>query len=369
MNFQILLLIACLICSTNVIGQVKVKMGGRLYMDAGCYVGAPEDFSTVGEITDVRITSKVSLGNDWRGKIDVSFANNEVKIKDVFIEKALKNHYFRLGHMYGMFSIDQSNSSNDFLFMTPALVANMFAPSRRVGVSYTYAGSCNYFSTGAFMGDKLHFDKKIKQGRNFTGRFVYHPFVEKGKLVHVGIGVFFRKPDHMQNETETVLDMSTKGNTKLSSPNVFDFHLPHVNKEFQWNVEILGQLNRFFVQSEYMQMLVKRNGVSNFKAHGGYLEGGIVLKGGKLNYDLIDALPICPNIPGSLLLFTRVSITDLNHGVELGGKVKDIALGINYYLTQHLIFRVNYSHQWADARTSIGHVNWGVLQGRIQLKF
>ena len=369
MNYRSILMALCCASALTVSGQVKVKMGGRLYLDGGFYTNAPTGFSSAAEISDIRITSKVTLDDGWYAKLDVSYADNKVRLKDVFIQKAIKDHYFRVGHMFGMFSMEQSNSSNDFLFITPTMVANMFGPSRRMGVSYTYSVPHYYFSTGAFMGDKLHFDKEIKQGFNATARFVYRPAIEPGRFLHVGAGGFYRKPDHPVDETNHTLELSTTANTSLSSPDVFDFQLPNFKDAWQWNVEVFGQLGKFFMQGEYMQMRVNRNGAPGYLAHGAYLQGGMVLKGGHMAYDMLDAFSLCSSEKGSVLLFGRVSITDLNDGEVCGGMVKDASIGLNYYMTKHLIFRVNYSHQWADKHTAVGDTNWGLMQGRVQLKF
>ena len=369
MKNRFLLFALCSAFALTAAAQVKVKMGGRLYLDGGFYTNAPEGFNAAAEIADIRVTTKVSLGDGWKGKLDVSYADNKVRLKDVFIQKSINDHHFRVGHMFGMFSMEQSNSSNDFLFIAPAMVANMFGPSRRVGASYTYAAPHYYFSSGAFMGDELHFDKDIKQGFNATARFVYRPFIEPGRFLHVGVGGLFRKPDHPVGETDHTLELSTEANTKLSSPDVFHLALPHFENAWQWNAEMFGQLGRFFMQAEYMQMLVHRKEVSNYMAHGGYVQAGVVLKGEHMSYDMEDAFSLCSSTPGSLLLFGRFSATDLNDGEVFGGYAYDASVGLNYYMTKHLIFRLNYSHQWADEHTAVGDTNWGLMQGRIQLKF
>ena len=109
----------CCASAFTLYGQVKVKMGGRLYLDGEFYTNAPTGLSSAAEISDIRITSKVTLDDGWYAKLDVSYADNKVRLKDVFIQKSIKDHCLRVGHVFGKYSMEQSNSSNDFLFITP----------------------------------------------------------------------------------------------------------------------------------------------------------------------------------------------------------------------------------------------------------
>lgn len=126
-------------------------------------------------------------------------------------------HILRAGHMMGIFSLDQSSSSNNGLFLTVANVAGTFYPGRRVGVSYTYAAPQIYASAGVFCGDGLNSDPKVSPGVNATGRLVYRPFHEEGKLLHIGSGAFFKKPDRIQELGRTI-ELSNTGNTSLPAP-------------------------------------------------------------------------------------------------------------------------------------------------------
>lgn len=71
-------------------------------------------------------------------KIDVGFASNKVSLKDAFVQKKWGNNNFRIGYMLGMCCIEQSASTNDYVFMTGANAAETFYLGRRVGVSYTF---------------------------------------------------------------------------------------------------------------------------------------------------------------------------------------------------------------------------------------
>ena len=352
-------------------GQVTYKVGGRLFVDGGVFMGAPNSFSSAAEIADIRVTTKVQLGKGWKGKLDVSFADKKVKLKDAYLQKTIDQHVFRAGHFGGSFSIEQVNSSNENLFMTPSNVCGIFGLGRRVGASYNYVTLRYFASLGAFVGDELRTSDDMKQGFNATARMVYRPVYEEGRMVHLGAGAFYRKPDRLvdSDADHQTLVISGNANTTLATPDVFNLSLTDTKNLWQWNLEAISFIDRFFVQGEYLQMLVNRTGQLSYRAQGAYVEGGYVLKGGMLGYDLEDAIPLCASEPHSLLAFARFNITDLNDGEIRGGMLKDLSVGMNYYLSKNLIFRLNYSHQWTSAETEVGETDWGLLQTRIQLKF
>lgn len=362
----------CCIClyisASPVQAQLTYHLGGRLFLDGGIYTNAGPEFNSGVGITDVRLCGKAGWGDHWKVKLDVGFARNKVSLKDAFVQYHKQQHIFRAGHMMGMFSLDQSSSSNDGLFLTVANVAGTFYPGRRVGVSYTYAAPKVYASTGVFCGDGLNSDPKVSQGVNATGRLVYRPFHEEGKLLHIGSGAFFKKPDRIQELGRTI-ELSNTGNTSLPAPDVFSVVLDNVGQQWQWNVESIVQYNRFFMQAEYMRMWVNRQTEPTYSAHGGYVQCGWVLRGRTLAYDMDDALQVCAPGEHSVLVFGRFNCTDLNSNALMGGKMYDVSAGMNYYPFKYLILRVNYSHQWTDTYCAIGKQQWGMLQTRVQVKF
>lgn len=358
----------CLSLSGN--AECKYHLGGRLFIDGGLFTYAPSDYSPTVGITDLRLTGKVSFSEGWFTKLDIGFAKNKVTLKDAFVQKRWNDHIFRVGYMLGMFSLDQSSSTNDYLFLTGANIAESFYPDRRIGISYTYSSLHYYTSVGVFCGDGLNYSTKIQQGNNATLRFVYRPLNESDRLVHIGSGVFYKTPDKDKESKMRSISMKTRGVTYLSIPYMLSTVIDNVKTQYQWNIESIFHYNRCFIQAEYLQMWINRTrGIETYTARGGYVEGGYLLKGKSLAYDAVDALPICPSDPHSLCVFARFNYTDLNDSSLKGGKQYDISWGINYYLNSHIIFRFNYSHIWLDTFSVIGKENLDMWQTRIQVKF
>lgn len=349
--------------------QVKCSLGGRLFVDGGAFFAAPDTLNSGVGIPEARLTGKVYLDNDWYVKLDVGVASNKVSLKDAFLQKTHHVHTLRLGYMIGMFSLDQSSSTNDYLFMTGSNVAETFYPGRRIGVSYTYSDKKFYFSGGAFCGDGLNYRKEVKQGVNATVRAVFRPLNTETSLLHIGAGGLFKRPDKDVATGTRSLALCNTGNTYLSVPYVCDAGMTDVKAQFQWNVEALLHYRKFFMQGELMEMRVNRYGRLGYRACGGYCEGGYFVWGDKMGYDMRDALPVCTDTPKALAVFARINYTDLNDSELKCGSVFDVSLGLNYYLNKNLIFRLNYSNVNTDEFAAIPDVRYHLVQSRVQVKF
>ena len=347
----------------------KYSFGGRLFLDGGIFISSPAYFNSGDNIPDLRITGKVNFGNGWYTKVDVGFASDKVKLKDAFLQKTSKEHMLRIGYMIGMFSLDQSSSTNDYLFMTGANVAETFYPGRRIGASYTWSKSKYYVSGGVFCGDGLNFHNHVEQGINATLRMVYRPLDKFHNLFHIGIGGFYKCPDKNAETGDQSISFIGAGCTYLSVPYVFDSTINNTQCQYQWNIESIWYYHKLFLQGELISMIVKRYDIPDFHAYGGYIEGGYFILGNRLGYDRRDAVPLCTEENGSLAIFARINHTNLNNSYLKYGMLTDISLGVNYYLNSHLIFRLNYSHVKTDRHTAIGKSNYNVLQSRIQIKF
>lgn len=346
----------------------SVKLGGRLFVDGGFFTKASNSACAKTEITDVRLTGKITLPDGWYTKIDVGFAGNEISLKDAFVQKNWGNNNIRVGYMLGLCCIEQSASTNDYVFMTGANAAETFYLGRRVGASYTFSRDKYYCSAGAFCGDGLSYSDKDSPGYNATLRGVVRPLNETGNLLHLGIGGLFRRPDKMKEQNGRLASFSSSGVTYLSVPSILDIEIDNVKHTFQWNLEALYLSRRYFLQGEYLSMNVRSSRPTCYQPWGAYIQGGFLIKGNCFNYDEWDALPLVPKESKSLLLSGRINVTSLNDGLIRGGIQQDITVGLNYYLNKYLTFKLNGSVVWTKDMEEVKK-SFGVLQTRLQVRF
>lgn len=368
----LILLITLPVFATPDSSPIDWKLSGRLLLDGGVYIHSPEALHAGAHISDVRLAAKVRIYSCWYTKIDVGFANNKVTLKDAFTEYGKDGNYFRAGYMLGYYSIDQSTSTNDLIFNTASNVSETFYPDRRIGVSYTRSLPSYYLSAGAFCGDGLSFTETTKPGYNFSGRIVWRPINSSGQLLHIGTGALFKVPDEDTETQAQQIRLKSKGVTYIPSPRTLELTVEEARNQVQSNVECLFFRHKWLLQTEFLYTNIHRkNHKPSYSAHGGYIMGGFLLKGTKYAYDTLDAVPVMPEEPHSILLACRYNYTNLNdfNSNMTGGSQHDLSIGINYYFNKYISSRLNYAHLWMDKYSALGKCEINMMQLRLQVRF
>ena len=149
--------------------------------------------------------------------------------------------------------------------------------------------------------------------------------------------------------------------------------IPDMGSELKGVIEFLYTAPRFMIQSEYFfDCLHRTPGQNSYRAHGGYIQGGILLKGREFEYDTMYAVPGRPVTPQAIELVARFNYTDMNDersGI-LGGEEKDLSLGINFYLNRYLGIKINGSYVWVgNFCNSFYQKNFFLSQLRLQYVF
>ena len=89
--------------------------------------------------------------------------------------------------------------------------------------------------------------------------------------------------------------------------------IPDMGSELKGVIEFLYTAPRFMIQSEYFfDCLHRTSGQNSYRAHGGYIQGGILLKGREFEYDTMYAVPGRPVTPQAIELVARFNYTDMN---------------------------------------------------------
>lgn len=87
--------------------------------------------------------------------------------------------------------------------------------------------------------------------------------------------------------------------------------------------------------------------------------------------DTLDAIPVMPEDPHSILLACRYNYTNLNDFSShiTGGSQHDVSIGINYYFNKYISSRLNYAHLWMDKYSALGKCEINMMQVRLQVRF
>lgn len=348
--------------------KIDIKLGGRVFMDGGLFFDSEKPNSNKVGLTDVRLSAKVRWQQDWYLKVDIGFAHKKISFKDVFLQKRWNNHYLRLGHMLGMCSMEQSISTNDYVFLSAADAAETFYTGRHIGASYTYAAPHFTGAFALFAGDELNSEEKEDMGYNTSLRGVYRPVYETNRLLHLGAGFLYRRPDREKAETGRSVSLGSVGSTFLSVPFLIEKRLPNVDDWLQCSIETLFQSSKVFCQGEYYCVMAKHASENMHCYQGAYIQGGFLLKGWGFGYDAVDALPLTPLQSNSWLLAGRFNWIDLSEKDSQPNRQYDFTLGINYYASDHLIFKLNGTMLWTSS-PQFSHRRTTVVQGRVQVRF
>ena len=365
----LLILLTFRITAQNTSDVISYKITGRMLMDGGVYLKNPNRFGNGTEFNDLRIGVKAVYQN-WGMKLEMGYAGNKAAIKDAFATYSYKNNSIQIGQFYEPFSLDMLCSTFDLRFHQSPGAVLALTNSRRMGATYSYRTKHYYLCGGFFTDNDLSNLKNASQGYAFDGRIVYRPVYDNTKLIHIGMAAIHRTPDGAlpDDENKNTFTYKSPGVSTIDNRTLMQANVDHATSQFKIGTELLIYYHKFFLQSEYIRAHVKREeGFKNYTAQGGYLQCSWLLLGQSYQYDEEVA---CPGRPDgkALELCARFNYLTLNDAGIEGGKQKDFAIGLNYYINKHIAVKLNYSYFIPGTYTKeMG--NFSVLQGRFQFIF
>ena len=354
--------------------KLSVKIGGRVLGD--WMWGSAEDS------TEAEFGPLVS-GNEWRaawlevsgnydGKIDFrvwyDFASGEAKAKDVWLGfKGLPFGSLKVGHFKEPFSLEQLMSLKVLTFMERSL-ANMFVPSRNTGIGVFGSEGMITWGAGVFTDADSQANAKAHDDTyNATARVTVTPYKEGSTVFHLGAAFHLRSVKdggkirfRERPEAHLAYRMVDTGSFAADSVNMF-------------GLEGLVMMDRFSIQSEYIFTNVDAPDLDDPSFNGFYVYGSYFLTDDKRGYKASSSTPggVKPKNPfyvengtGAWEVAARYSQLDLDDDLIEGGTLKDITVGINWYLNNYSRFMWNYIY--AD-RDDIGTAN--IFQMRYQFSF
>jgi phosphate-selective porin OprO/OprP len=303
----------------------------------------------------------------WEYRVAMDFAlSGRPSFIDVFI--ALNDvpvlNRVRVGHFFEPFGLE-SYSQNRFLtFLERSLPAEVLAPPRNLGImaNGNWAGDRGTWGTGIFRTDSDVFGDD--SGDNFqsaaTGRVTFLPYysteTEGRDLVHVGASYSARAAKNDQVRFRARPEVRI-GSTEPNIPSFVDTGAIPADFYQLVNAEALLIRGPFSLQSEYQLMPVSTldRGAVYFQSW--YVLGSVFLTGENRAYRkstgvLERIIPFRDFIrkegcglavgPGAWELAFRVSHLDLTSGGVSGGRLTDITLGVNWYLSPYVRMTANY---------------------------
>ncbi len=384
---------------------------GRIFLDAAqipsqSIVGKTDELMKERSKAEIR---KAYLG--VRGKINekfkynflVDFSKNEVVFKNANVTyKANKSNKLVIGFQKPAFGLEHTTSSNNIQFMERSLT-DVFAPDRNLGLSWSYYNDYITTQFGAYLPNVVNVDTddeglvndddtlRTNDANTYTARVVGIPVNKSNQLLHLGASAMYVDYHDKDN-----LSYNSRPESHLSSKLVKSQKIGDPSQAINYGVEAAYQQSGFLLQSEYIASSVdglrgkypdktEERGTYNYSAW--YFSTSYMLTGEAHSYKASKGTfgRVVPDEPfskdgwGAFELTLRYSSIDLDYGenykneAQLGGKMNDITLGLNWYLEKNMRVMFNFinydAHSYEDSTDYVESQNGNIIQTRLQIEF
>ena len=270
--------------------KVKFTVGARFMADAALYNTQFTPLHSGASITDARIRTSMSYGENWYFYADFGFGNGQFSQKNIFLQYAKKDnnnatHAIKVGYYNDPAgSMARQTSLGSYHFISRAGMTSSLGEGRELGVTYKYSADHLFLYQGVFTENQYN---KIKAGFNgitASGRWLYRDLnADNTEVLQAGVTARFA---HLGGGEE----LTTKGSTVLKKTlalgqsletfvdedNQFvSCELPWANNVIDLGAEALVMQKNFFVRAEYKHKIVtkKRDSYKIFIASQDNIDG------------------------------------------------------------------------------------------------
>ncbi len=322
-------------------------------------------------IPDVRLGLKAGYGK-WWAKIDAGYSRQSLSLKDVFLEyKFNEENLIRGGYFVHQFSYQSSTSSSFKVSMEDPATNTLSNPDRLFGVMFVHYDD-------AFLGTfSLHADNQSvkkatsetnRQGIGFMTRVAYHPKIECGNLLHMGIGLSYERASKNQNN----MRWTSNYPTRVGSLTAIGAEMTDAQGDFKAQAEFMMSKRHVALETQATYLNVQRKaGAPNYNAWGAY--GNLrFLFNRQYSYNKLSGGIDTP-APKSWEMVAAYNHTDMNDGAIRGGKLNSWSLTLNRYINKYILWRLSSHYVTVGSNntqvTTTPNANrFWVIETRLQFK-
>ncbi len=255
-----------------------------------------------------------------------------------------KNHFIQFGQFKQPNSLEELSSTKNNDFIAKANITNLFGVARRVGASYNY-GDDNWGVTANYFGREL--SRNRAHGSGFGLRGYWAPVNEEGNILHLGLS-------YVDYDTDgDIVRLRSRPNADFSNRLIDSGNVTQSDRIDTLGAEAFWVHGPFKLQGEYMRTNVSRYaGASDYSTDGGYVSGVWNVTGETWSYKSGTPNTPLPTDPtkGMWQLDLRYDALNLDDGTVLGGDMKTITAGVNWYWHSNFKFMLNYVKATSDRR-------------------
>jgi len=360
-------------------GHYSFQPFGRVHFDVSHFDDDASERASNANLRRARLGFKGNLGEDFKYKTQIDFAEEGVALKDVSLTyTGLDNFDVKVGHHKPSFGFENNTSSNYIMTMERSTATNAFTRSEIIGANLLGGGENWSWGLGVFNEDGGNSDTGDDEDISVDGRITTNVLgwmnEDTSSILHVGAGVSHRRPTgNVRFRARPVGDganiIDTGNFAAVDSVNVLSAELGSV-------------IGPFTFQGEYFDTEVSRNGGNSDASFDGYFaQLGWFLTGESRPYNAstgkygrvkpIDPFSLKDGGAGAWEIVGAFSNTDLNDASAgiTGGEADTTTLGVNWHLTDRVRLMGNVVSVDTDANASVPDDDPTLYNMRVQWDF
>ncbi len=362
-------------------GRSSFEINGRVQLDVASFPdqyknGREKDDNffasrTESEVRRARLGVEGVFQSDWEYELELDFAENAVDLKKAQLAYVgFKDHELIAGFQRVAFGLENTASSRYTLFMERGLT-DTFSPDRNLGLAWHYTGwDWAQFKVGAYIPNSIDTITETDNGSdddthradayNYVGRITMAPLNLSNQVLHFGASAAYTNYSNL--DSGEAVRYRARPESHLSQRLVTTDKIFDPDNSQQYGLEAAYSGYGFLLQSEYVNTSTKgyydkNTDKDTYSYDSWYVSGAYMLtgethayrrKGGTFGNVMPDH-PISKGGWGAWEIAGRYSTIDLNDNNEYGGELRDITLGVNWYMENNLKLMFNYIKYDADS--------------------
>lgn len=345
-------------------GDLELRLGGRIHLDAAAFAEDVTDFDDAFEFRRLRVALNGRYKDDWRYLMDYDFGGTVEGWKSLWLRYAgYEDFRITVGNQIAPFSLEELTSSNALTFVERSL-ANALSPAFYAGAAAQYRGE-NWSASGGVFGNPIENNpKKRNDGVGVNGRLTWAPIKERNHVLHFGGSAEYRNVDSDDYR------IRSRPESGLANARLIDTRsIEDVNDTLLYGLEAAWMKGPFSIQAEYMATELDRDSLDVDFA-GWYAQASWFVKGEGRRYSRRGYFRYPRLKRGDAVeLAARISALDLEDGDITGGEEVNTTLGVNWYVNENLRVMGNWIHAEAEPNRNGVDDSVDIFQIRLQVAF
>ncbi|MBL6434422.1 MAG: hypothetical protein JNG52_09110 [Muribaculaceae bacterium] len=252
--------------------QVKFTVGARFMADAAYYNTEATPLKSGATISDARIRTSMSYGENWYFYADFGFGGGKFSQKNIFLQYANKadkgTHAVKVGYYNDPAGTMAAQTSlGSYHFISRPGMASSIGEGRELGITYKFSNDHFFAYQGVFTESAYNRLDAGYNGLTLSGRWLYRNASDVNSAFHVGVSARYAKlggGEEVTTKGSTVLKKSLSLGQSLETyvdqNNIFcSATLPWANEVIDFGAEALLVQPDFFVRAEYKHKVVTKH--------------------------------------------------------------------------------------------------------------